>query len=53
MNAGGQYLFGKPDETFIENDTLYRRIWETEQTYHDEIVITKEEFKMCYMAWLL
>ena len=51
MNAGGHWLFGRPDEIFIENDVLYRRIYETEQTYHDERVITKEEFLLCVERW--
>lgn len=41
MNIDGRWLFGRPDETYIENDILYRRIYETEQTYHDERIITK------------
>lgn len=51
MNIGGHWLFGRPDEIFIENDVLYRRIYETEQTYHDERVITKEEFLLCMERW--
>lgn len=47
MNIGGHWL----DDIFIENDVLYRRIWETEQTYHDERVITKEEFLLCMERW--
>lgn len=46
MNVGG-----RPDEVFIENDVLYRRIYETEQTYHDERIMTKEEFLLCMERW--
>lgn len=51
MNIGGIYLFGKPNEIFIKYDTLYRRIWETKQTYHDEKVITKNELLLCMERW--
>lgn len=51
MNAGGCWIFGRPDEIFIENDVLYRRIYETEQTYHDERIMTKEEFLLCMERW--
>ena len=52
MNVGGCWVFGKPDEIFIENDVLYRRIYETEQVYDDEIVMTRDEFMLCYNAWV-
>ena len=51
MNIGGNWLFGKPDEIFIKNNSLYRRIYETEQVYRDEKIITKEEFLLCMERW--
>lgn len=53
MNWGNNKMnVGKPDDMFIKDDTLYRRIWETEQTYHDEKIITKNEFMLCMYEWL-
>lgn len=52
MPVGRIYLFGKSDNIFIEDDVLYRRIWETEQTYHDEKIMTKNEFIICYNTWI-
>jgi hypothetical protein len=51
MNVGGCWVFGRPDDIFIENDILYRRIYETEQTYRDERIMTKEEFLLCMKEW--
>lgn len=51
MNVGGCWVFGRPDDIYIENDVLYRRIYETEQTYHDERIMTKEEFLLCMKEW--
>lgn len=51
MNIGGRWLFGRPDEIYIENDILWRRVYETEQTYHIEMVITKKEFELCMKEW--
>ena len=51
MNIGGHWLFGRPDDIFIKNDILYRRIYETEHTYHDEKIMTKEEFLLCMKEW--
>lgn len=51
MNAGGYWVFGRPDDVFIKNDILYRRIYETEQIYHDERIMTKEEFLLCMKEW--
>ena len=55
MNTGGCWLFGRPDEIFIRDDVLYRRIYETDQVYHevyhDERVMTKKEFLLCIEEW--
>ena len=51
MNTGGIWLFGKPDEIFIQDDVLYRRVYETEQVYRDERIMTKDEFLMCMKEW--
>ena len=32
------------DEIFIKDGILYRRIYETEQVYRDEKIITKEKY---------
>ena len=39
------------DEIYIENDILWRKVYETEQTYHTEMVISKEEFLLCMKEW--
>ena len=52
MNVGGRWLFGRPNEIFIEGNKLIRRIYETEQVYNDEIVLTRDEFMLCYNEWV-
>ena len=52
MNLRGGWLFGRPNEIFIDGNKLIRRIYETEQVYDDEIVLTKDEFLLCYNAWV-
>ena len=52
MNVGGCWVFGRPDDVFIENDVLYRRIWETEQVIIHIPIITKEQFMLCYNTWV-
>lgn len=51
MYIGGTWLFGKPD-VFIQDDVLYRRVYETEQVYRNEKIITKEEFIKCFDEWI-
>lgn len=51
MNTGGRWLFGRPNDIIIKDDTLYRRIWETEQVCRDEKIMTKDEFLMCMKEW--
>ena len=55
MNAGGsRWLFGRPDEIHIENDTLfvYQYDVEDDNSVHRFPVITKEEFILCYNTWI-
>lgn len=52
MNAGSIYLFGRPDEYKIENDTLYRIEYINDTVAKEIPIITKEEFIMCYEQWI-
>ena len=52
MNTGEMWLFGKPNEILIEGNKLIRRVYETEQVYTDKIILTRDEFMLCYNEWI-
>ncbi len=52
MNTGGIWLFGRPNEILIEGNKLIRREYETEQVYTDNVILTRDEFLLCYNTWI-
>lgn len=51
MNTS-MWLFGKPNEILIEGNKLIRREYETEQVYTDNVILTRDEFLLCYNTWI-